>query len=146
MLDQVSRPDITRAITRGVCRHMADVGMTPLCEFKLIGRRRADVAGLDAKGRFTIVEVKSGPADFQADAKWRDYLDYADFFYFAVAPDFPLDLLPAEHGLMVADAFAAAVHRAAPERPINANRRRNQTLRFARQAAAQLSRLADSAP
>ena len=50
MLDQptsktAARPDVTRAITRGVCRYLAAVGISPLCEFKLIGRRRADVAG-----------------------------------------------------------------------------------------------------
>ncbi|MEK9752435.1 MAG: MmcB family DNA repair protein [Rhodospirillaceae bacterium] len=133
-----ARPQVTRALTLGVCRHLRNSAVTPLQEFKLGSGRRADIAGLDRQGRFTIVEVKSSPADFHSDAKWPEYLEHADFFYFAVGPAFPLELLPAEHGVLVADRFGAAVIRAAEERPINANRRRHQTLRFARQAAANL--------
>ena len=142
---ETARPDVTRALTLGVCRYLMASRVSPLCEFKLTSGRRADVAGLDREGRFTIVEVKSSPADFHADGKWPDYLVHADFFYFAVAADFPLALLPAEHGVLVADRFGAAVIRAAEERPINANRRRHQTLRFARQAAANLSQVVDPA-
>jgi hypothetical protein len=142
---ETARPDVTRAITLGVCRHLMACRISPLQEFKLASGRRADIAGLDRDGRFTIVEIKSSPADFNADAKWPEYLAHADFFYFAVAADFPRDLLPAEHGVLVADRFGAAILRAAEERPINANRRRHQTLRFARQAAANLIHAVDPA-
>ncbi len=138
-----TRPAITEALTRGVCRFLRQNGITPLREFKLAGKRRVDVAGIDADGRFTIIEVKSAPADFQTDAKWPEYLKHADFFYFAVDVSFPLDLLPAEHGVLVADGFGAAFARAADERPINATRRRHQLLRFARQAAERLERALD---
>jgi len=138
-----ARPEITEALTRGVCRFLASAGITPLREFKLANKRRCDVAGLDAAGRFTVVEVKSSVADFRADGKWADYLAHADFFYFAVDAAFPLDLLPPVHGVLVADGFGAALHRAAVEQPLNANRRRHQLLRFARQAARQLDLAAD---
>lgn len=137
------RPEVTQTLTRGVCRHLIDMGLTPLREFKLASKRRADVAALDAKGRFTLVEVKSGPADFRVDDKWPDYLVHADFFYFAVDAAFPLALLPDSHGILIADGFGAATHRAATETPVNANRRRHQLLRFARQAARQLDGLVD---
>ena len=52
-------------------------------------------SGLDRKGRFVIVEIKSSLADFRADTKWPDYLPHCDFYYFAVADDFPVDVLPA---------------------------------------------------
>jgi hypothetical protein len=133
-----SRPEITQALTRGVCRFLTESAITPLREFKLASKRRADVAGLDEKGRFTIVEVKSSPADFLADNKWPDYLAHADFFYFAVDASFPLDILPADQGVLIADGFDAALHRTADECPMNGNRRRHQLLRFARQAARQL--------
>ncbi len=138
-----NRPDVTHALTLGVCRFLMANAISPLTEFKLKGGRRADVAGIDGAGRFTIVEVKSSPADFNADAKWPDYLKHADFFYFAVAADFPLDLLPAEHGVLVCDRFGAAAVRPAVEAPMNANRRRHQTLSFARQAATGLIRTVD---
>ncbi|MEK9723063.1 MAG: MmcB family DNA repair protein [Rhodospirillaceae bacterium] len=130
-------------ITRGVARLLRAMGFEVLEEFKLTSRRRADVAGLDKQGRFVIVEVKSSLADFRADAKWPDYLAHCDAFYFAVAGDFPLERLPAEEGLIVADAFDATIQRPAAERPMNGNRRRTQILRFARQGARQLAYLRD---
>ena len=66
-----------------------------LAEVPLANGRRADLIGLDRAGSFTLVEVKSGRADFQADHKWPEYLEFCDRFYFAVAHDFPNELLPA---------------------------------------------------
>lgn len=129
------RPDVTAALTRGVARLFVDLGFLPLPEFTLVNGRRADLMGLDDRGRFVIAEIKSCRADFEADAKWEDYLDYCDAFYFAVASDFPNELLPAEEGLIIADAFGGAIIRAAAERPLAAARRKAVTLRYARQAA-----------
>jgi hypothetical protein len=131
-----ARPDRTIALTRGVTRLFFDLGLSPLCEFRLANGRRADVAGIDRKGRLVIAEVKSCRADFEVDQKWHDYLDYCDQFYFAVDPDFPRDLLPETQGLIIADDYGAAIARAAAERQLNAARRKAVTLRFARQASA----------
>jgi hypothetical protein len=131
-----ARPDVTLALTRGVARLFGDLGLAPLAEFRLPNGRRADMAGLDPKGRLIFAEIKSCQADFDADCKWTDYLGFCDEFYFAVARDFPLELLPAGEGLIIADAYGAAVLRASPERPMAAARRKSITVRFARQAAA----------
>ncbi|MBO6518458.1 MAG: MmcB family DNA repair protein [Rhodospirillales bacterium] len=126
-------------ITRGVVRLMNDLGHAPLLEFRLTNKRRVDVAALDRDGRFTVIEVKSSLADFRADGKWQEYLPYCDFFYFAVNPDFPQDRLPDDVGLIVADTYGAAILRPADEFPMNGNRRRTQTLRFARTGASRLA-------
>ena len=133
-----ARPDVTAALTRGALRLFLDLGLAPLAEFRLPNGRRADLAGLDPKGRLVIAEVKSCRADFEADGKWGDYLDYCDAFYFAVGQDFPKELLPMEEGLILADAYGGAVMRAAQERPLAAARRKAITLRFARQAASRM--------
>ena len=83
-------------IARGACRLLGDMGYAAVLEFKLRSRRRVDVIGLDRAGSFIIVEVKSSLADFRADGKWPEYLDYCDSFYFAVGRDFPVIELPAE--------------------------------------------------
>ena len=132
-------------ITRGVIRLMGDLGYAPLTEFKLTSRRRVDVAALDRDGRFVVVEVKSSLSDFRADNKWSEYLDFCDFFYFAVAPDFPQDVLPGEHGLIYADSYEATIVRPAAESLMNGNRRRTQTLRFARTGANRLVGRSDPA-
>jgi hypothetical protein len=36
------------------------------------------------KGEIWIVEIKSSPADYLSDSKWRDYMDFCDRFYFAI--------------------------------------------------------------
>ena len=133
--DALSRPDQTAVLTRGVMRLFLDLGLSPLPEFKLANGRRADVAALDRQGRLTVAEIKSCRADFECDQKWPEYLDFCDRFYFAVDPAFPLEILPESEGLILADAYGAAIKTPAEERPLAAARRKAVTLRFARQAA-----------
>lgn len=137
---------IAEDITRGVMRLMNGLGFASLTEFKLTNNRRVDVAGIDRAGRFIVVEVKSSIADFRADNKWQEYLDFCDLFYFAVDADFPKDILPGDCGLIVSDAYEAAIIRPAQENTMNGNRRRTQTLRFARTGANRLSGQNDPKP
>lgn len=48
------------------------------------GRFRADLLALTFYGDTTVVEVKSSVADFRADKKWHNYLEFANKFYFAM--------------------------------------------------------------
>ncbi|MEK0082512.1 MmcB family DNA repair protein [Benzoatithermus flavus] len=130
-------------ILRGTQRLLLDLGLTSLPEFTLATGRRVDLMALGPDGRFVAVEVKSSRADFLSDQKWTDYLAYADRFYFAVAPGFPLDILPPAEGLIVADRYAASLLRPACERTVPASRRRALLLRFARTAALRLQGAAD---
>jgi len=138
-------------ISLGVCRLFRHMGFSPIAEYPLGNGRRADVAGLNRKGMMVITEVKSGRADFRADTKWRDYLAYCDCFYFAVASNFPLHVFSPDEpemdrvGLIVADRFGGTILRSAPETKMNAGRRRAETLRFARKAAARLHHVMDPA-
>jgi hypothetical protein len=139
-------PGTADRIARGVCRRLAEIGYRSLLEFRVGIGRRADVAALDATGRFVIVEIKSSLADFRSDAKWPEYLPYCDAYYFAVADGFPQEILPAEHGLIVADEHDAVILREAPHRPMPATRRKAQILRFGLVAAARLSYATGFAP
>jgi hypothetical protein len=128
-------------VARGVCRLFARAGLACLIEVPLGNGRRADVLALDPQGRLTIVEIKVSLADLRGDAKWPDYLDYCDRFFWAV-PELlcrHLDLpafAPERTGLIVADRYDAAELRPAAWTPLNAARRKAETLRFARRAAA----------
>ena len=141
---QAAGPEATAAVlARGVSRTLSDLGYASLTEFTLRSGRRVDVIGLDAGGAIAIVEIKSSLEDFRADRKWREYLDYCDRFFFAVPEGFPRQVMPEDCGLMVADAYGAAVLREAPELPLNPARRRAQILRFAQTAARRLSDVTD---
>ncbi len=128
-----------RRLARGVCRMLADHGYRTLCELGLGNGRRVDVCALDRRGGILIVEVKTTLADFRADDKWPEYLASCDRFAFAVPAAFPVDVLPAEVGIIVADAFGGAFIRSPEsEAPMAAARRKALTIRFARTAAARL--------
>ena len=126
--------EVTRAVTRAVCRMMINYRLAPFCEFSLPNGRRADVIGLSEKGELTIVEVKSGPADFRSDSKWPEYFDYCDRFFFAFSTEFPKELIPEEDrcGVILSDGWEAAIVREAPENRLSAARRKAVTIRLAR--------------
>lgn len=135
----LSRPDVTQLLARGVTRLLADHGLAPILEVPLANGRRADVMALTPHGEIWVVEIKSCLADYACDAKWPDYIEYCDRFFFGVTEQFPQALIPDECGLIVADGFGGAVLRDSPVRPLNAARRKAVTLHVARLAATRLA-------
>ena len=131
------------AVQRGVCRHLLNMGFHPLTEMTLATGRRVDIAAINAKGDILVIEIKSSLADFRADAKWEEYLDFCDAFYFAVPLDFPQDVLPQDAGLMVADKFGAEILREAAWERLPAPRRKSVTLQFALTAARRIRSIHD---
>lgn len=119
------------------------LGMASVTEVPLANGRRADIVAVSDKGEIWIVEIKSSVADFRADSKWPEYEPFADRLLFAVAPDFPVDILPTETGLVLADMYGAEIVRPAPLKPLPGARRKAITLRIARAAALRLHALAD---
>lgn len=136
-------------VLRGTCRLLVRAGVAPLAEVPLGNGRRADIMGIDAQGRLTIVEIKVSLADLRGDRKWPEYLDYCDRFFWAVPAGFALglfdtaDFAPDRTGLIIADRFDAETLRDAPWTALNAARRRVETLRFARRAAARVMGMVD---
>jgi len=130
-------------IARGVRRALWQQGATSLLEVSLKNGRRADVLALDRAGEVLIVEIKSSVTDFRTDHKWQEYRAFCDRFCFAVAEGFPLDLIPADCGLMVADAFGAALVREPPLHRLHPSRRKALILDLALMTAARLHRLED---
>jgi hypothetical protein len=129
-------------LARGVCRMLLDMGMSPLMEVPTRTGRRMDVCAIGPMGEIWCIEVKSCRTDFQSDCKWPDYLEWCDRLYFAVPDGFPDELLPAEYGLIRADAWGAEVLRHAVETRLSAARRKAVMLRFARLAAERIARAA----
>ncbi len=131
-------------ICRGTQRLLADLGFYAITEMPLANNRRADIAAIGPSGDIWMIEVKSSIQDFKSDHKWREYMDFCDRLSFAVAEDFPQELIPPEAGLIVADGFYGAVVRDAPETRLAPARRKAVTLRFARLAAARLAHAGDT--
>jgi hypothetical protein len=127
-----------RAILRGTQRLLRSLDFESVSEVTLANGRRADILAIRRNGEIWIVEIKSSIADFRADQKWTEYRDYCDALLFAVAPDFPSDILPADTGLILADAYAGELVRLALQHPLTAARRKALTLSLARTASMRL--------
>jgi hypothetical protein len=130
-------------IRRGVGRALSEADQAVVAELPLGNGRRADLAAIDRVGAISLIEIKSCRADFVADRKWQEYLAYCDRFYFAIASNFPRDLLPAHAGLIVADRFGGEIVREAPVLRLSPARRKAMLIRFGRAAASRLHLLLD---
>lgn len=132
-------------LARGVLRLMRELNHAALTEVVPSPGLRVDVMALTPTGEVWIVECKSCRADFTADRKWQGYLDWCDRFFWATDCDFPHDLLPAESGLIVGDAYAAEVQRMGPLTRLAPARRARLVRDFARVGAWRLQALTDPA-
>ena len=137
-------PPIAAEVARGVTRLFCRQDLFAICEVPLPNGRRADMMAIDSKGALTIVEIKVAKSDLLGDAKWTDYLEYCDRFFWAVPPHLSSicdgeQFLPQQAGLIVADRYDAVLVRDALNRPLAPARRKAEVLRFARRAARRLS-------
>ena len=127
------------AIQRGVGRMLRGAGFANSVAEYII----AALLALGKKGEIWIVEIKSSPADYLSDSKWRDYMDFCDRFYFAIPPDMDPALIDNQAGLIIADAWGAEIVREANEEKLASARRKAVTLLLARAAAMRLQSAAD---
>lgn len=127
-------------VARGITRLFARNDIWCLPEMPLRNGRRADLMGVDAKGKIVIVEIKVQRGDLLGDGKWPDYLDFCDRFYWGLPPGLdrsPLDgpdYRPDCCGVIVADAYDAEILRPAPSHPLAPARRKAEVERLARAA------------
>jgi hypothetical protein len=129
---------VAAELQRGVCRAFRALGLSVVTELPLANGRRADLVALSQSGDLTIVEIKSCLLDYQTDGKWQDYLPFCDRLFFAVAADFPSEVIPEAAGLILADRYGAEIVRRSAEARLSAARRKAMMLAFARAAALRL--------
>jgi hypothetical protein len=131
------------AVARGTRRLLRRLDYSTITELPLLTGRRADIVALSMDATIIIVEIKSSVADFRADTKWREYRAHCDKFYFAIPESVPVDIMPEDAGLILADSYAADILRQAPEHRVAPATRRAVLMRFAHAAAHRLHRLSD---
>ena len=146
--DLALRPDGRQSATaaqiqRGVCRLLRGLGFAAVTELVLADGRRADVVGLSQKGEIWLVEIKSSAIDLRADLKWPLYRAHCDKLFFAAPETLDSGIFPEDTGLMVADAYGAALLRDAPEHKLSAAARKALWLRIARATALRLHGIVD---
>ena len=130
----------TQRITDAIARSYYVQGDGVLREFKLKNRRRVDLVITNDKGWIIIIEIKSSPKDFLSDKKWREYIDWADQFYFGVAHNFPIGILPKEHGIITTDGFDVYQAQPSPVQKLNGSRRNNLIRKMAKASMRRIER------
>jgi hypothetical protein len=131
-------------VQRGVMRLLRSVhDFACFAEVPLANGRRADVLGVGPKGEIWIVEIKSSLIDFRVDAKWPNYKDYCDRFYFAKPPELDANIFPHSEGLIVADGHGADILRDAVDEPLPPARRKAVLLKLTRLGADRVHQLMD---
>jgi hypothetical protein len=122
----------TQRITDAIARFYFGQGDGVLREFKLKNRRRVDLVTINNKGWIIIIEIKSSSDDFLSDKKWGEYIEWADQFYFGVAHNFPISILPKEHGIITTDGFDVYQTQPSPIHKLNGSRRNNLICKMAK--------------
>ena len=145
-------PSGAAAVARGIARLFRRNQIWVASEVALPNGRRADLMGIDARGGIVIVEIKVSRADLLGDAKWGEYLEHCDRFYWGLCPALDSGLagteafLPEITGLIIADAYGAEIVRPAATRPLAAARRKSETQRLAALALRRLNLMQDPPP
>ena len=130
----------TQRITDAIARSYYGQGDGVLREFKLRIKRRVDLITINDNGWITIIEIKSSPEDFRSDSKWGQYIEWADQFYFGVAHNFPIDILPEEHGIITTDGFDIYQAQPSPVHKLNGLRRNNLMRKMAKASMRRIER------
>lgn len=136
-------------VARGIGRLFARNDIWCLSEVPLRNGRRADLMGIDARGHVVIVEIKVARSDLLGDAKWPDYLEFCDRFFWGVPPQLdrgPLEgeaFRPDTCGVIVADGYDAEIIRPAALEPLAAARRKVEVEHLARAAMRRHTALID---
>ena len=74
---------LSREILQKTMRFLSLKGYKVLSEFALPNKKRVDIIALNLKKEIIIVEVKSNKNGVRLDKKWKNYLNYCNYFYFA---------------------------------------------------------------
>jgi hypothetical protein len=125
-------------VRKGVQLLLHEMRHAVLPELPLSSGRRADLISLSDKGEIWIIEIKSSIEDFRVDRKWPDYRQHCDRLFFATHKDVPLEIFPADCGLILSDGYGAHMVRDAPEHRLPPATRKSVTLNFSRVAAQRL--------
>ena len=77
-MDKLSRETLQKTM-----QFLSLKGYKVLSEFALPNKKRVDIIAINLKKEIIIVEVKSNKKSIKYDKKWKNYLNYCNYFYFA---------------------------------------------------------------
>tara|TARA_B100000315_G_C14542481_1_gene571595 strand:- start:11 stop:481 length:471 start_codon:yes stop_codon:yes gene_type:complete len=133
----------SRKIIQETLRFLSNKGYKTITEFALPNKKRVDIIALNSKKEILIIEVKSKNNDFKNDKKWKKYLNYCNYFYFAFNK-YPKNLKIFENvGIIKINNKKNEIKKKALYIKMPENKRNNIIFNFALSAASKFHRLID---
>lgn len=91
MGESLSRADIAKILYKASFKYFSIFSdyktSITFKEVHLNEKLRVDVFSISVLDKVTIIEMKSCREDFEADKKWKKYMDYCDKFFFMCPKD-----------------------------------------------------------
>ena len=134
----------SRLILRETMRYLNKKGYKVISEFALPNKKRVDLIALNSKKEILIIEVKSKIKDLSIDKKWKNYLNYCNFFYFAfIESPKNIDIIEKKIGVIKANKKETIIIRKPKHYKMNLNKKNNLIFNIALSAASKFHRLID---
>ena len=133
----------SREILQKTMQFLYSKGYKVLSEFALPNKKRVDIIAINSKKKIIIVEVKSNKKDFKLDKKWKNYLNYCNYFFFASNEKFINFKFKSEVGLIEKKGNCIKITKK-PKYNLISDRKKNSLIfKMALSAASKFHRLID---
>ena len=134
---------LSRTVLQKTMRFLFKKDYKVISEFGLPNKKRVDVIAINSKKEIVIIEVKSNKENFKIDKKWKKYLSYCNYFYFAFDKFSKKINLPKKIGVIQTNKISAEIVKRAIYTKIPEQKKNNLIFSFALSAASKFHRLID---
>ena len=133
----------SRKIQQKTMQFLILKGFKVLSEFALPNKKRVDIIAINSKKKIIIVEVKSDKNGIKNDKKWKNYLNYCNYFYFA-CNDKLKDLNFSKNiGVIQNNSKSIKITKKSKYKKLSENKKKNLIFKIALSAISKFHRLID---
>jgi hypothetical protein len=136
---------LSRKISQKTMQFLSSKGYKVLSEFALPNKKRVDIIAINSKKEIIIVEVKSKKSEVKTDKKWKNYLNYCNYFYFACNDKLKDLNLSKNIGVIQNNSKSIKITKKSKYKKLSENKKNKLIFKIALSAASKFHRLIDPA-
>ena len=134
---------LSRKILQKTMQFLSSNGYKVLSEFALPNKKRVDIIAINLKKEIIIVEVKSNKKSLKYDKKWKNYLKYCNYFYFATNEKLKEFHFSKNIGVIQNNSNTAKIIKKSKYQKLSENKKKELIFRIALSATSKFHRLID---
>ena len=134
---------LSRKILQKTMQFLSLKGYKVLSEFALPNKKRVDIIGINLKKKIIIVEVKSNKKNLKYDKKWRNYLNYCNYFYFACNDKLKEFVFSKNIGVIQNNSKSVKIIKKSKYKKLSENKKKELIFKIALSATSKFHRLID---